>query len=119
MRTWLFILLGLTLGGLSTSTVVRSYTWNGHTYTFCTLPDGSQVEIKGAVGEKPAAALAKADKMYAEMQVQLAAEKAAEEAKVALDAEPRLSTATTAQLKAEVTKRRLTAADLGLAVAPK
>ena len=116
-RTLLMILcvLGLLLAGSAwgATKVVRSWTWNNHTYTRVQFDDGSTVDIKGATGEKSVEALSKADVWKTATE----AVKTAELAVQAALAHVYLDEASVEQIKAEVAKRKLTAKDLGLEVA--
>ena len=56
----LFLLLLLAGSAWGATKVVRSWTWNNHTYTRVQFDDGSTVDIKGRSGEKLAEALVKA-----------------------------------------------------------
>jgi hypothetical protein len=103
-RTLTIILMSLLLAlpAGSSPKILKTYQWNGKQYSRVQLDDGSTVEIKGAVGETPAATLAKV------------AAPATKTEEVQATAGPLLAQATTEQLAAEIAKRKLTAEQLGL-----
>ena len=86
-------------------TILRRYTMGKQSYAVCVLQDGSHADMKVAADAKEGEILAKAQVCSDAI--------AAAKAIVAAD-DPSLSRATTEQIKAEVAKRKLTAADLGL-----